>query len=119
MDHGLVQLLAFFIMTGIAHYVGKDAVKRGMSYWPWALFVFFCFIIAFPIYLISRKPLLAASKETNQTTVSSEATKKCPDCAELVKLEASKCRYCGKTFAPPAFVEEALSPSESVMKNSA
>jgi hypothetical protein len=26
--------------------------------------------------------------------------KKCPSCAEMVKLEAKKCRFCGEAFEP-------------------
>jgi ankyrin repeat protein len=32
------------------------------------------------------------------TPLASETTKKCPDCVEMIKIEARKCRYCGREF---------------------
>lgn len=107
MDQSAAQALGFLIIIIIAHYVGKDAVKHGMSYWPWALFVLFFCIIALPIYLIARKPLVAVNNESNQSGGSIEGpTKKCSDCAETIRLEAARCRYCGKVFEAPQVAQQ-------------
>lgn len=48
------------------------------------------------------KKFLAALEETLPSIPdlgSSSETKQCPDCAEDVKLAASKCRFCGHVFS--------------------
>lgn len=40
-----------------------------------------------------------------------EGFKQCPDCAEMVRAQARKCRYCGYRFEPPASTSKSGSPA--------
>lgn len=72
---------------------------------------------ALVIYLVSSKKessdslpgptVFSPPKFNSQGVVSLESeTKKCPECAETVKLEAKKCRFCGQAFGPDKVAQE-------------
>lgn len=52
-------LIGFVIAAAIAIWVATDANKRGMNGVGWGIGVFLFCIVVLPIYLITRKPLLA------------------------------------------------------------
>lgn len=45
---------------------------------------------------------LVASSGVVVTSIGSSREKKCPECAEEVKVEAAVCRFCGYRFRPPS-----------------
>jgi hypothetical protein len=67
------------------------AQSKGYSFILWWFFGAFLFIVALPVALL-MKPDTAAIEQSQLR----EGMKKCPFCAELVKLEAKVCKHCGR-----------------------
>jgi hypothetical protein len=89
---GIVVLfwLLFGIVTAVA------AVNRGRSGFSW----FFVGLLLGPFGLILVLVMSSKQEPGNDTSLPNYDTKTCPDCAEVIKWEARKCRFCGADINP-------------------
>ena len=107
--HTLIRLLVISALLGLLP--ASIAKRKGYGFGAWWLYGSALFLVALPHALMMK--LNQAGIEARQLD---EGMKKCPSCAEIVRGEAAKCRFCGYDWVPIVaswtIEEEEEDPSE-------
>jgi hypothetical protein len=103
-----MELFILSILLGLIP--AAIAQKKGKNFVAWWVYGTLILIVALP-HALMLKPAPEEIITTTYEPVSdvfnpSRYEKKCPDCAENIKLEAKLCRFCGHRFTDKEIEED-------------
>ena len=87
---GPVIMIVALLLGLVAALIARSKGKELMGWWLYGTMLS---LIAIPHALILKKD----QSRIDERALAS-GMKKCPDCAELVRAEAAKCKHCGHAF---------------------
>ena len=86
-------LIAMMLATVLGVIPGAVASRKGRDFLGWWIYGILLFVVATP-----HAFLIGVNRHKLDLRKATEGFGRCPSCAEMVREEAIKCRYCQSTL---------------------